>query len=142
MHYISVGIAFRVCCGLQVADTSDSSGTSSGDDDNGDGTGDGDGKGTESDLPLVDFGVVVAGKERFDVCRLFLASLQLVGHGHGHCFWRGMIGDTGSMQPAVLLDADHRAKTVFVVLDFGLMHLVYKNQRNLFRTSNAHLNNV
>lgn len=32
----------------------------------------------EPDLPLVDFGVVVGGKARFDVCRLFLASLQLV----------------------------------------------------------------
>lgn len=32
----------------------------------------------EPDVPLVDFGTVVAGKERFDVCRLFLASLQLV----------------------------------------------------------------
>ena len=32
----------------------------------------------ETDLPLVDFGVVVGGKARFDVCRLFLASLQLV----------------------------------------------------------------
>lgn len=35
----------------------------------------------EPDLTLVNFGVVVAGKERFDVCRLFLASLQLVGYG-------------------------------------------------------------
>lgn len=32
----------------------------------------------EEDLPLVDFGVVAGGKARFDVCRLFLASLQLV----------------------------------------------------------------
>lgn len=39
-----------------------------------------DGKGSQPGLPLVDFGVVVAGKERFDVCRLFLASLQLVSH--------------------------------------------------------------
>lgn len=31
-----------------------------------------------ADMPLVDFDVVVGGKERFDVCRLFLASLQLV----------------------------------------------------------------
>lgn len=37
-----------------------------------------DAKNAEPDLPLVDFGVVVAGKEHFDVCRLFLASLQLV----------------------------------------------------------------
>lgn len=32
----------------------------------------------KADTALVDFGTVVAGKERFDVCRLFLASLQLV----------------------------------------------------------------
>ena len=40
----------------------------------------------EPDLPLVDFGVVVGGKARFDVCRLFLASLQLVsGIAEWHC---------------------------------------------------------
>lgn len=30
------------------------------------------------DIPAVDFGVVVSGKPQFEVCRLFLASLQLV----------------------------------------------------------------
>lgn len=45
-----------------------------------------DAKEAEPDLPLVDFGVVVAGKEHFDVCRLFLASLQLVSdHGWLKC---------------------------------------------------------
>lgn len=57
----------------QVADNSDSSAALSEDGVNV--------KDAEAVLPLVDFGMVVAGKERFDVCRLFLASLQLVGHG-------------------------------------------------------------
>ncbi|CAM9162341.1 unnamed protein product [Pylaiella littoralis] len=43
-------------------------------------------KGAEPDLPLVDFGVVVAGKEHFDVCRLFLASLQLANNGNVRLF--------------------------------------------------------
>lgn len=30
------------------------------------------------EIPPVDFGVVVSGKQQFEVCRLFLASLQLV----------------------------------------------------------------
>ena len=41
----------------------------------------------EPDLPLVDFGVVVGGKARFDVCRLFLASLQLVS-AVAECLYR------------------------------------------------------
>lgn len=84
---------FSCFCRLQVADSSESSAASSRDDNdgNGDGNGDDDGKGAEPDLPLVDFGVVVAGKERFDVCRLFLASLQLVGHAHARCL--GVIND-------------------------------------------------
>lgn len=32
----------------------------------------------EPGVSLVEFGSVVSGKERFDVCRIFLASLQLV----------------------------------------------------------------
>ncbi|CAM9100993.1 unnamed protein product [Ectocarpus sp. 6 AP-2014] len=40
----------------------------------------------EPDVPLVDFGTVVAGKERFDVCRLFLASLQLANNGNVRLF--------------------------------------------------------
>lgn len=62
-----------------MVDSSHTSAASSGDDGNGDGNSND--KGAEPELPLVDFGVVVAGKERFDVCRLFLASLQLVGAG-------------------------------------------------------------
>ncbi len=55
-------------------DSSESSGVGSEEDEDAEA----DGKGSQPDIPLVDFGVVVAGKERFDVCRLFLASLQLV----------------------------------------------------------------
>ncbi|CAB1110484.1 unnamed protein product [Ectocarpus sp. CCAP 1310/34] len=40
----------------------------------------------EPEVPLVDFGTVVAGKERFDVCRLFLASLQLANNGNVRLF--------------------------------------------------------
>lgn len=36
--------------------------------------------GSDSDIPAVDFGVVAGGKEQFDICRLFLASLQLVSY--------------------------------------------------------------
>ena len=78
LHFATLFV-FRVSF-LQVEDSSGRSAASSEEDGNGDGN-DND---AEADLPLVDFGAVVAGKERFDVCRLFLASLQLVGHGHCH----------------------------------------------------------
>lgn len=35
-------------------------------------------KASTEEIPPVDFGVVVSGKQQFEVCRLFLASLQLV----------------------------------------------------------------
>eukprot|EP00903_Cladosiphon_okamuranus_P019919 g18306.t1 len=72
----------------KVADSSDSSVASSGDDGN---------AGSELELPLVDFGVVVAGKERFDVCRLFLASLQLANNGNVRLFH----GDNAAEQETI-----------------------------------------
>eukprot|EP00752_Nemacystus_decipiens_P010040 g8953.t1 len=71
---------------VKVADNSDRSAARSGNDVDGNCNATGDSKGDEPDLPVVDFGVVVAGKERFDVCRLFLASLQLANNGNVRLF--------------------------------------------------------
>ncbi|CAM9704806.1 unnamed protein product [Sphacelaria rigidula] len=39
-------------------------------------------KASTEEIPPVDFGVVVSGKQQFEVCRLFLASLQLANNGN------------------------------------------------------------
>lgn len=46
---------------------------------------------TSLELPLVDFGVVAGGEGRFDVCRLFLASLQLVSTAIVALYYSGIV---------------------------------------------------